>query len=400
MISAYYIFPIFIGLLSLGGFLSRYKFIQNIYLGSVLLIIFGGNRFNGADWLNYLAEYNRISEFSDISKVIFESNFEVIFTLFMWFFARLGADYEYFVFFIALLNVFCIIWLINSLNIKNAPFVLIIFILIDGWTLYHEQLRQSIAVTFTLMAVYFYINSYKKSAYLLIFLAMGFHTSAIFGFFALYISRLVLNNNGEALRITKVAFFVIITIVLGILFLYVVRSGVLGGLGFARLQDKVLFYGSDGVYGSSLFNAGLLAYILGFLGLMIVRPLVIGRPVLWLSISWTLALLWCFFGPFLRSISILIRFEHYMVVFFPFVIGVYFDASRYDFRRLLSSLYIFLFGTTFLIRILINPTHQVWVDNYQNIFLNQITGYKLDDVESRRLEICTQLDFVGNDFCR
>jgi hypothetical protein len=399
MINALCFFLFVIVLIYIGVLFKKYKKTETIYLFFVLTIVFGGNRFNGADWINYLEEYNRVKSYESLIETINLGNYEILFSITMWGFSQLNMDYIYFVSGIALINITAILWVINALKIKNKEFILILLFLIDGWTLYQEQLRQSLSVSISLIAIYFYIKSYKYIPYIFVLIAMGFHSSSIFIILIFFLANQIVRNNNQPLPIGRVGILVVKIALLFTVAVAVLNSGVLGQFGLSRLQDKVLYYQNDSVYGASLFNAGLIAYLIGFSILLYAKPLISEQNCSWLSVSWTCALLWCFLGPLLRSLSILMRFEHYLLIFFPFIIGIYFEKNIFIRRRILCNIAMIIFSSTFIARILISPSHQIWVQDYQNIFVNTMFGLNIDEPEVRQETICNHFESLENNFC-
>ena len=399
MIYAPLFFLVIIAIILAIKLLKNNEKLELFALFFILLFVWGGNHFNGADWINYLKEYNRLSDFSNPVDAVFYANFEWLFSLFMWGFSVGGFPYEFFVAAIAFTNIFFLLRLLSWLDVRNKETVLVSLFLIEGWSLYHEQLRQSLAVTLCLMAAYFFMRRRNFLCVIYFIVAFGFHSSAIFFAVILFIIWRVVRNGGAPLGIMNILYLTVIFAFGMIAFGLLVGVGFLDYFGLERLRDKYFEYQNNDVYGSALFNAGLVAYGFGFLILLQFKRHVVSQKNVWISVAWSCALLWCFLGPLLRTVSILIRFEHYLLIFFPFVLGVY----GYKTERLNKNVFGYaaslLFAATFLVRIVISPAHNVWVQNYDNLFISFLTGSAIDISDARQDEVCLNLSNEGNNFC-
>lgn len=377
---------------------KKSKFVY-FYCSLILFFIWGGNRFNGADWINYISVYKKLGDVS-IYDAVFSGDFEWIFSIWMWLFSISRLPYEVFVASVATFNVFFIIWVLKKIKVENPGLFLVVLLWIDGWTLYHEQLRQSLAVSVCLVAIFYYINGNKYRSYFLVFLALGFHISSVFVVFIFYICGLVSENNNKPVALSKLFFISLIPVFSGVFIFLVLNSPVLGFLNLTRIQDKMDYYSNDNLSGSSLINIGMLAYVLGFFILLAYRNMAIEKRSAWCSSAWSVAILWCLMGPWLRTYAILSRFEHYLIIFFPFLVcrySNYFESKR--FSENLLRLIIFLFSVTFFVRITLNPGHAIWVSDYQNNFAGELFGSSLTDFEDRQNEICVNFKLIENNFC-
>lgn len=386
-------------LLGASGILISNTNTKNICLFSILTIVFGGNHLNGADWINYLDEFSRLGEGQTFTEAIFSGQFEWLFSALMWGFSRNDLSYESFVLFVAFLNIVLIFNVFKIIKIRNSSTVLILFFLIEGWTLYHEQLRQSLAVSLGLISVAIYLNGHRHVSLFLVFLAAGFHNSGLFIVILLLIAEMVQRNAQNPVNLKRLVAVSLLLMAAIFLILLVGEFGLYGLVGLTRLQEKFQIYQGDDVYGSSLFNAGLLAYGIGFAILLQTKQLVIDQRNVWISVAWSAAMLWCLMGPWLRTVSILLRFEHYLLIFFPFVVGMYKEADTVNWQKIKTMAFLFVFSLTFSVRIAISPSHMVWLDDYQNIFLNWIFDKDSQSFEQRKQAICENLKFNESNFC-
>ncbi|NKI67889.1 hypothetical protein GN109_00525 [Collimonas pratensis] len=399
MISALWFIPLIVFILLLSDIFFKGNRWKSIFLFFILFLVWGGNELNGADWLNYSKEYERLTDIRSIFEVGALGQFEWLFSILLWMFSSLKIPYLGFVAFIGLINTSCLMWVMGKLKIENRGQVLAMLFLIEGWTLYHEQLRQAVAVSLCMVAFVQFINKKKLAAFFIVFIATGFHSSAIFSLAIFYLIRVIEKRDGKPISI-KESIYASLILIFGIfVILEFVKYGVFSHLGLIRLQEKFAIYQSDEVYGSSLFTAGIVAYPIGLFILLQYRKLAINNANIWYSLAWSGAILWCFLGPCLRMIAILIRFEHYLLIFFPFVIGIYSFSFKGKKEYKFSWLLIFLFSCTFMVRIAISPEHQIWINNYQNTFLGYLFGLPEDDMNKRQEIICNHLSEVGNNFC-
>jgi hypothetical protein len=81
------------------------------------------------------------------------------------------------------------------------------------------------------------------------------------------------------------------------------------------------------------------------------------------------------------------------------VIGTYGKKVAISRRNLTTFAGVILFGATFLVRIVISPPHQIWLEDYQNIFINLAVDSGFVSADDRQIEICEHLKEAGNPFC-
>lgn len=393
----YVISILLIGFSDLSEKLKKYRY---IFFFLILFVIWGGNRFNGADWINYINVYDAFSEEDNILNVFYSGRFEWLFSIWMWIFSRVEIPYEGFVASIALVNISCILWVIKKVRVESIGLCLMALFLIEGWTLYHEQLRQAIALSICLVAAVHYLDNRKWLAYFLVVLSTGFHSSAFFALLFFYVIHRVSQRKNLPLSLREIILASLIIVGSVGVVVMAIKLGALNLMGLSRLQEKFEYYQMDELSGSSLINAGLIAYLLGFCILLWYQEAVFRQRVAWLSFAWSMAVLWCFLGPWLRIFAIFTRFEHYLIIFIPFAICIYSDSVDQNVKQITQRTFVMLlFAATFFFRIALNPEHQIWVLNYQNIFVNSIFNISLDDVGIRKDEICENFARYENNFC-
>ena len=111
--------------------------------------------------------------------------------------------------------------------------------------------------------------------------------------------------------------------------------------------------------------------------------------------------MWSLLGPLLRTEAILIRFEHYLLVFLPLTFGLLLQRpkSTTTAQKAPDMLLVAIFAMTFPLRVFLNPENVVWTLNYQNTLIYGLTNTELDDDDFRQTLICANLALFDNDFC-
>ena len=365
----------------------------------VPFVLFAGNRYNGADWINYKSGFETLAGIASPVEAIASSPFEWLVSLLMWALGRLGAPYEAFVFTIGTFSVFGLQSIFRGIGISLPGKTFALLMLIEGWTLYHEQLRQSVAVTLCLMAL---IDTRRNAWLRAIFLwiaATGFHGSAFIAPMLLFLATHIHRKGNRPATVTWTivsagGLFLIIAASLAVL-----RQGLIPGL--ERIQNKLVLYEEHAVFGGALFTAGLLGYVIGLALLLRVRKAVEARTEFWLSLCWSAALMWSLLGPLLRTEAILIRFEHYLLIFLPLTFGLLLPSPTPAVgpSRAPGMLLVAIFAMTFPLRVFLNPENVVWTLNYQNTLIYGLTNTELDDDDFRQTLICANLALFDNDFC-
>lgn len=378
-------------------FLHLYKRVQLTLIFTVLFIIFGGSHYNGADWINYTNVYEKLNEISWL-EMLRSPPFEILFSIIAKLYSTSNFDYQIFISTIALFNLLLLMLISKNIHVTNTPFLFVMIFLIEGWSLFQEQIRQSIAVVLCLFSAYEYFRLNKKISYALLLVAIGFHNSAILGVMYLYIANRVQKNaKGPLLNRDFVNIFCSIIFFL-ILIIAIANIDIFKSIFPPVLQQKIEFYISDETSSSSLLNFGLFIYPIGFAILGARRDYVVACRNYWLSFAWSVAIIWCVVGPFLRVIAIFTRFEHFFLILLPFALVTYGKEGGAGLVTRNKIIY-FIFSLTFAVRLLIQPAQNVWVNNYQNIFASIFLDVEIEDVDLRKDKVCEVLFDSGNDFC-
>lgn len=409
MVSAVLFHSVIVVLLLIGGALESNKTVSRrriVFYFIVLVFAWGGNKFNGSDWMNYLTAYHDVSAVDSMQVVLATAQFEWLFTLWMWVFGSNEFPYEAFVFSVAVVNTSCLLWFLTKVDVRRWGWLLATLFLILGWSIYQEQLRQSLAISFLFPFYIFVARRRFLPALLMLVLATGFHSTAIFGLTVAAVILLIQHRKGvpPTLKQLVVASLMFASVVL--VYHGAGRFGVFSMIGLRGLQAKYNYYLTDDVYGQSLLNLGMLAYLIGFCILWAARRRRKDNMPFWYSVAWTAAMLWCLIGPWLRTTAILIRLEWYLLAFLPFAVAAYGSDPIYprmvvETRRAMGVMGGWLLAATFMGRVLISPEYEPWVDNYQNIFLGIFSDshdLRYGEEDFRREEICSNLKLYNN-FC-
>jgi hypothetical protein len=365
---------------------------------AVLFLIFAGNRFNGLDWINYLDIYNAMPGIS-LANGLLLSPFETLFSTLMWTCASMSLSYGWFVAAIATVNVAALAFVTARSRNIEPTFCLAVLLLIEGWTLYHEQLRQAVAVSLCLVGAWWLVRGHRWRFVGAVLIASGFHITALFAL-SLAILDYRIKHTKRALSVTEALVLagVLAAGVWSVLFFADLNGFAIIGLG--SIQDKFTAYRQSGIYGASLFNAGLIAYPLGFVALLVAGHRCRETADPWLAFAWSAALLWCVLGPVFRSMAILIRLEHYLLIFLPFAVAVseIQQLSTYG-NYLLRKSFALLFAATFFVRIAISEEYRGWIGSYYNVFLESLSSRPLPRADDRAYNICKYLGVEANVSC-
>lgn len=366
----------------------------------VPLLLLAGNRFNGADWINYKRSFDTLAGVGSPIDAMVDSPLEWLFSLLLWAVGQAGLPYEAVVVVIGVFNTAALLYILRGIQVECRGKTMALLLLVEGWTLYHEQLRQSVAVTLCLLALMAVLKHRWLSALLLWFAATGFHSSAVVAPLLLLLAQQTRRSGNQPMSLSRVIIIGVAAFAVISSLLALVRQGMLPFAGLDRLQTKLQLYEEHDVFGGTLFTAGLLAYALGFVVLMSVRKTVAQRREFWLSMCWTAAILWSVLGPLLRTQAILIRFEHYLLIFVPLAFGLLLThASKVGWRQRLTTVVLCVFAATFPMRVFLSPENVVWTLNYQNMLLYSVLDLELEDETLRETLICANLALFDNDFC-
>ncbi len=142
---------------------------------AVWIFMVGGQYYVGTDYENYLrifSEKNAIDFYSERNEYSFSS--------LVVFFQSLGLYGQFFFYFFAAIAV--LLYVQISRMVTNSHYALMFFLFITVSSLFHNQmntLRQCTAVYFVTLSIIEFVYDRKISSFILLLVAMGFHSSAI-----------------------------------------------------------------------------------------------------------------------------------------------------------------------------------------------------------------------------
>ncbi len=366
----------------------------------LLLIIWGGSVQNGADWIWYSKYFFEIAQSDSFASALLVSSFEPGFVALMYSLGYWGIPFQGFVFVCAAISIASWIYFVRNafpnLNIAAASFLIF---LINGWTLYNEQLRQALALSVCLIGFIEWKKDNKFLGIFLVFLAFFFHRSAFMMLILFCLEKYVTEKPNRFYSFGLIIFLLLVVALMVFGLDFLINSGVMSFLQGNVIYDKLVAYNLDEIYGQSVFSLGMISYLLGFFVVVSSFDMVksSGNPSL--KFYWFISLLWCLLGPLLRIQSIFTRFEHYLLAFFPILLCVVWEVRARLSRFLVMNCLIILFVISFVGRIFFQPSQSIWINNYQNVFFNFVLGMDAQSSELRKINICDNLRDFGNNFC-
>lgn len=378
------------------------KFLTAQYLSVylLLLIIWGGSIQNGADWIWYNKYYLEIAQSDSLESALLVSSFESGFVALMYLLSHWGLSFQGFIFVCAAISSASWLYFVRNafpdLNIAAAS--LFIF-LINGWTLYNEQIRQALALSLSLIAFIQWKNNNKYVGVMLIFVAIFFHRSA-FVMWGLFFLEKYLAKKPDRFYSINLIVFLLVSVALMVFGLdFLISSGVMTFLEGNVIYDKLVAYNADDTYGQSGFSLGMISYLIGLFIVVYGFDFVKSSGNSWLKFYWFISLVWCLLGPLLRIQSIFTRFEHYLLAFVPVFLCLAWQVRVRLSQFLVMNGLILLFVVSFVGRIFFQPSQSVWIDNYQNAFFQFVFRLNIQNDELRKIDVCENLKDNGNNFC-
>ncbi len=365
----------------------------------ILSMVWGGNHYNGSDWLNYVANFNTLSQLP-LPEAMSESPFELGFTFLLWVTGKAALNYWVVVAAIGMFNAYALCRLLAASDIRDPGPAAAFLFLVEGWILYQEQLRQSIAVSLVILAILETLRRRYIVAGALVLFGATMHGTALFGLLLIHLTAEIARRNGEPPPPLTTVMWAAATGFATLFILVLTQLGVFYTVGLDRIGTKLDTYQGDSTYGTSLFTAGTLAYAVCVPLLLVSYPIIKRERKELASLAWSAALFWCVAGPFFRVFAVFIRFEHYLLVLMPLAFFVYQRQEPSD--RMVArwlSVAALLYASTFSIRQFLQPENFAWSRNYQNAVVNTVLLLPLTDVQSREQEICEGSADYGANLC-
>lgn len=378
----------------------RLALLQAFAVFVLLSIIWGGSVQNGADWIWYEDDYELIKMSGSFLAAMDSSLFEPGFVGLMYLSGLVGLPYQGFVLLCGAFNSGAWVYFSrNALPGRNVAVTSLFIFLINGWTLYNEQLRQALALSLLLIAYISWERGSRRASLAWIIISAFFHRSALTFIFILAL-KVYVEKGAERWHSAKFVATVIGCIALFVFGLQViVNSGALSVFSGNVLVDKLIIYGEDENFGSSIFSLGMISYLLALFLLAFGYRYVRSSGDDRVKFYWFVSLIWCLTGPLLRTQSILTRFEHYLLPFVPLLLCYLWFVKSSARTILLLRAGVLIITFSFVGRIFMQPNQAVWLASYQNTFLDHIFGLAESNRDDRKLDICENLRENDSPFC-
>jgi uncharacterized membrane protein YccF (DUF307 family) len=281
----------------------------------VLLFLFVAFAFGaGYDWIGYYGFYKCYQfQLCDTTALAIEPGFVALLSLptpFGYQFAPIVAG---------ALVVASLVWFVKKTNSSFAVFAY--FVLMYGWYLYIEQIRQAMALSVVLIGIPFLLKNRPIPYALSVFAAMFFHVSALTAIVPFLLSRVSLKTARKWVGLMTTA-FVLVAVSLQAFSDFAASSF----LASTIIADKLAFYASSENYNRAFAGIGLPIDILFFVFVSRFRG---GKTKVDRS---DLVFLLCQFFflllIFSRLNTILFRFTYYFAPFVALFLDRLLDHSR------------------------------------------------------------------------
>ncbi|TBL92982.1 EpsG family protein [Hafnia alvei] len=133
--------------------------------------------FNGIDWVNYFSGYEKNTTIIDFIK-----SYELLFASSLYVLKEIIGDFYYSIIILYIISFILLYRYSRKLSdyfCSNNTVFLFLFIFLNGIDLVNDQIRQFIAVIFSINAFYYMLNSKKRNFLVFSITAFLFHYSAI-----------------------------------------------------------------------------------------------------------------------------------------------------------------------------------------------------------------------------
>ena len=346
---------------------------------SVFLCIFlCFSYFNGSDWRNYERIYEQYS-----LKNFYNYPFEKIFSLYFSVFKILNIDFWNF---FIITKVFCFCIFLKVMRFLSFNFFLekLIFFIQMGLYLFIDcPLRNLIAISFSILAILFYLQKKTMRALIFVFFGLLFHNSAIILLF-IYFLCLLMRNSKKEKEILIFLFF--------LSFLFSSKDFVLILVGLFKiipsLYLRVINYVGSSYDSSQLINIRLFEkYIVTLFTLMYYEKIKIkykyGKEVVILN------LIFLILYRIGNTFSVLTRFQLYFRIFDVIAISYLFGIIKEKYTRFfLKSVYLCYLFLNLYILIHMSTLYLPYTNYLQYIFKDKPSyEYRINFNKNYRKEI-------------
>lgn len=395
----YFFIFIILFILSIKNENKKEDKVSNLIIGFITFIL-AFNYKMGTDWLSYQKYYDlEIIKYS-FKNIIFNNPFreEKGYILLNFLGKKLGLNYE---FFMAILISFCVINIlkIGSKKSKNYYlFILIVFVQYISIASLEPTIRQFIAVTITVIG-YRYIEKKELLKYFLIILvAVQFHTSAIIGLIIYFLDKININKKKLCLLII----FIFITIkILPFIFEYI--SSIISN----KYLSMYLNYFNSVVYGMSQnrsIKGNIFIFIITLIYLYIVFFAYDNSKNKKNYIK-NATLIYIVCNYFQNMLPILYRVQEYFVI--PFAIALSFGSQitffnkkiifyKNNFKYIVIIFINILFIFMFIGKVHNNELAKMRYGNYKNYFIEKIRGNVANNFKEKKEEYEKNIEKLVN----
>lgn len=393
----YFFIFIILFILSIKNENKKRAKVSNLIVGFITFIL-AFNYKMGTDWLAYQEYYDiKILNYS-FKDIILNNPFreEVGYVILNILGNKLKLNYE---FFMAILISFCIINILKIGSKKSENyyiFILVIFVEYIFGVSIEPVIRQFIAVTMTVIG-YRYIEKKELLKYFLIILvAIQFHTSAVLGLIIYFLDKIKINKK----RILVLA-IIIFTIIKILPFLLENISNLISN----RYIDMYLYYANE-IYKTKI-NKTLIEKIINNI-----------MTLIWLYIIFfthnenkknyikNSALIYVICNYFQDMLPILYRVQGYFVV--PFAITLSYSPKitffnkkiifyKNSFRYIMIVFIYILFISIFVRRVYTTDLNIMRYGKYKNYFIEWINGNKANNFEEKKKEYKKNINKLINE---
>jgi hypothetical protein len=253
----------FAALSAFSIFAALSRRIRRLYatIAPVLLLLFIALAYSsGYDWIGYFGFFNCYQfDICETSALSIEPGFVALLDV------RTPFGYQFVVMVAGLLITGSLIYFRRES--QATAFVYAYFILMYGWYLYIEQLRQGMALSVILIGIPALLKGDQRKYVVCVLVGMLFHISALIGLAPLLFRRLS-ERNAERLMLAMTAVFVATALLLVPLAALVSATPLAGTL----VADKLNFYAASENYNRSFAGVGFIFDLMFYFFIVFARP--------------------------------------------------------------------------------------------------------------------------------
>ena len=323
-------FLILIFCLLLSG-LKISKGIENVALAIVTVFICFGYT-TGTDWVLYEQFY-----YDNIFARHLEESRESGYYLFQTFFSAIGINFWVFHISVKIIVFLLLIRFVRLFEV-NIFLFLVLFLPDAGFFLFIDcPFRNLIAIGISLIAIEKLIDKKNISFFLLILLAMMFHTSAFIMFFIFILFNARISSRTWVI-LTLISFIIAFRIDFLLNYVFIPLSNII-----PPLQNRLLYYFLNDVFIGGGFNLGSIIRLLAF-GLLIIQRKKIQQLLNGNEFILNMAFLFIILYPWGISMKIFQRFSLYLMPVYTISILFLLKSLNQDWKKYFIYAFFILFG--------------------------------------------------------